>query len=224
MTPETFVILPDGQLEAGVSHLIPEDVPIVTIDHRVAEAIEDGCSLPYQFDHYIRCRNNGCARRLAACLALRSFPSIKTDAIFNEGRFSGSDQFADTPAQGAWLRSQAEAAGVSTAGKYYLSGLADFPGDPTAWVSDRGDVLRVAREKNLRILDGYVKHEPVEREPMADVEIAPDLIESEVADILDSNPGADAEHVRDHVYALRTGRTDDNPLVVDDAGVGDLPE
>ena len=200
------------------------DAGTTETDPLVAEAIEDGCAEPRRLGHYLRCRANGCARRLAACLALRSFPGIKTDAIFNEGRFSGADQFAATPAQGTWLRARAEAAGVSTTGKYYLSGLANYPGDPTAWVSDRGDVLRVAREKNLRILDGYVTHEPVERASVPDVEIAPDLIESEVDDILDSDPGARREDVRERVYALRTGRVDENALVVDDAGVGETPE
>lgn len=224
MESETFVILPGGRLEAGVDHLIPGDVELVQIDPLVAEAIEDGCSEPRQLDHYLTCRGNGCARKLAACLALRAFPGIKTDAIFNEGRFSGADQFAHCPAEGAWLRAQAESVGVNTTGKYYLSGLAEFPGDPAAWVSDRGDVLRVAREKNLRILDGYVTHEPIEREPVADVEIADDLIEDEVRDILDENPGACREDVRERVYALRTGRVDPNPLAVDDVGVGETPE
>src|SRR5690348_10200222 len=110
MSPtEVPVILPDGSLETCVSHLIPEDVELVEID-LIAEAAEDGCATPARIDHYVACRRNGCSRKLAACLAQRSFPGIKTDSIFNEGRFSGADQFADCPAQGAWLRAQAEAA------------------------------------------------------------------------------------------------------------------
>ena len=79
-------------------------------------------------------------------------------------------------------------------------------------MSDRGDVLRVAREKNLNVMDGYVTHEAREVEPMADVPIADDLIDAEVADILDANPGVNPEEVRDHVYRLRSGQADPNPL------------
>jgi hypothetical protein len=171
-------------------------------------AESEGLGVPrHRVPRYVECRENGCTPRLAAALALRSFPGIKTDSIFNEGRWH-RDQFADTPAYGRWVRAQAEAAGVNPVGKYYLSGLADFPGDPTAWVSDRGDVLRVAREKNLSIVDGYVSHRAAEREPVGDVEIADDIVEAEVRDILDADPGVRREDVREQVYALRTGQVD----------------
>ncbi len=186
------------------------------------EALDNGIKAPARVQHYIECRENGCSVNLAACLASRSFPGIKTDSIFNEGRFSGEDQFAKCPAQGAWLRAQAEAAGVNTTGKYYLSGLASFPGDPTAWVSDRGDVLRVAEAKGLRIKDGYVTYEPGEAEPMPDVMIADDIVEREVDSLMIENPGARREDMREQVYALRSGGQDPNPLLVDDYTEADI--
>jgi hypothetical protein len=226
MSLESLVILPDGRIDHVPSSLVPDDVELVPLraDHRIEQAVEDGIKTPAQLDHYLTCRDNGCSRSMALMLATRSFPGIRTDSIFNEGRFSGQDQFIDCPAKGAWLRRQAEEAGVSTTGKYYLSGLAEYPGDPTAWVDSMSDVRRVAREKNLAIREGYLTQKAVEREPMADVEIADDIIDNEVADILDENPGANPDEVRAQVYSLRTGRVDANPLCVNDEGVGDSPE
>lgn len=163
---------------------------------------------------YIQCRLNGCSHRLAEMLAARKFPALKTDSTFNAGRCNGN-QFEDVPGLGDHYKKIAEAAGVSTTGKYYCSGLADFPGDPTAWVSDRGDVLRVAREKNLNV-DGDVTHRASEREPIPDIDVADDLIDREVAEILDEDPTRDRMEVREEVRRLRSGEVDPNPLLVSD--------
>lgn len=167
----------------------------------------------YARDRYVAMRLAGQSRGMASVLATRSFPGIKTDAIFNEGKFSGDAGRVGPEEQ--WLRAQAEAAGVSTNGKWYCRGLADFPGDPTAWVGDRGDVLRIAEAKNMKV-HGYVEHDAREVDPGDDVTIADDIIESEVRDVLDSHPGARAEDVREQVYALRSGAVDPNPLRVED--------
>ena len=133
-----FVELPSGVYERAPEGIIvdPKDVnpilfPIVSSD-LVVQA------------RYENMRLDGQSHNMAEMLATRSFPGVKTDAVVNEGKFSG-DRGKVGPHQ-LWLKQQAEAAGVSTAGKWYCSGLASFPGDPTAWVGDRGDVLRIARE------------------------------------------------------------------------------
>lgn len=162
---------------------------------------------------YWKMRKNGESHRMAEMLATRSFPGIKSDAIFNEGRFSG--EAGRIGVEQRWLQEQAEAVGVSTTGKFYCRGLADFPGDPTAWVSDRGDVLRVAREKNMTV-HGYVEHKGRQVEPNADVRIADDLVEGEVDEIMAECPDADRETVREEVFAVRTGGVDPNDLRVGD--------
>lgn len=169
---------------------------------------------------YWKMRKNGQSHNMAEMLATRSFPGVKTDAVFNEGKFSG-DTGRIGP-QELWRIQQAEAAGVSTTGKWYCSGLAEFPGDPTAWVSDRGDVLRVAREKNMTV-HGYVEHQGHEADGGSDVAIADELINDEVNDILESCPGADAEAVREQVYSVRTGAVDTNPLHCQDYFSTDIP-
>ena len=167
----------------------------------------------YVRDFYVACRLKGESSRMAEMLATRSFPGLKTDSIFNEGKFS-EDRGKIGPEQ-LWLRQQAEAAGVNISGTWYCKGLASYPGDPTAWVRDRSDVLRIAREKNMTV-HGYVEHKGHEVEPMVDVPIADDIIENEVLDILDANPGLKAEDVREKVYELRTGAIDPNPQLVTD--------
>lgn len=162
----------------------------------------------------------GESRSMAEMLATRSFPGLKTDSIFNEGKFSSdSGQIGQ---EQLWLQKQAEAAGVSTNGKWYCRGLASYPGDPTAWVGDRGDVLRVAREKNMTV-QGYVEHKGHEVDPGGDVAIASDLVDSEVADILESNPFANPEEVREQVTAVRSGAVDTNPLLCGDYESTDIP-
>lgn len=201
------VILPDGRFDRDGARFINEDVGVEIITFPVISR-----DLVVQA-RYENMRIAGESHNMAEMLATRSFPGIKTDAIFNEGKFSGDD--GRIGAEQTWLRQQAEAAGVSTAGKWYCRGLASFPGDPTGWVGDRGDVLRVAREKNMTV-HGYVEHEGYEADPGDDVTIGDDIIENEVQDILDSNPFADPDHVRDEVYRLRSGAVDPNPLLVGD--------
>lgn len=111
--------------------------------------------------HYWDCRRNGCEPRLAEMLALQAPPMSNTDREFLEGHCNGS-QFAGSPMandMGNKYAAVAKERGVSIKGKVYLSGLARYPGDPKAWVSDRGDVKRIAEEQNLAI-QGSVDHKP----------------------------------------------------------------
>lgn len=144
-----------------------------------------------------------------------AFPAIKTDSIFNEGKFSGDA--ARCHPEEVWLRQQAETAGVSTTGKWYCRGLADFPGDPTAWVASRGDVLEVAKAKGMKV-SGYVEYTPPEMEPHeTGLAVAPDIVD-ELADqmMAERGPGADPGEVWDDAYRIRAGLVDHNPLVVSD--------
>lgn len=177
--------------------------------------------LPYRendpacpFHHYQRMRIDGQSHKMAIMLASRSFPGVRTDATFNTGRCNGN-QFADKPALGDHYRRIAEAAGVSTTGKHYCSGLADFPGDPTAWISDRGDVLRVAREKGYRV-SGDVEYDPGEREPMPDVAIDPAIVENAVDIYMAEQPGERRADVEERFTELLSGAVDPNPLLVQD--------
>ena len=61
-------------------------------------------------------------------------------------------------------REQAIKQGISMTGKRYMHSLADYPGDPTAWVSDTHDVKRILKEKNLNST-GVVTNKAEARDP-----------------------------------------------------------
>lgn len=176
-----------------------------------------------QLVFYVNCRMSGTSHKLAEMFATKSFPGLKgTDAIFREGWFSGDD--GQNPLEQTWLRSQAEAAGVSTAGKKYLHGLADYPGDPTAWVGGQSDVLAVAEAKNLTV-HGYIERQGTKVD-MPDpftrpYRVADDLINAEVNEILgDMVVPEDVRHdLSEQVREVREGRIDPNPLLVQDTNV-----
>jgi hypothetical protein len=163
---------------------------------------------------YERLRVQGQSHNMAEVLATRKFPGFTTDDTFLRGRKTG-DQFADCPIVGQYYREVAEAHGVSTAGKVYLRGLAEYPGDPSAWVASKSDVLKVCKERGWRC-EGVVEYTPPEAEPSPDVPIAPDLVDREVEEILEERPGANPEAIRDTVTQLRAGDVDDHPLLVTD--------
>jgi hypothetical protein len=203
--------------------LTPEEVGrlFAAIDSGTEDERAEANALPYRendpscaFHRYQRMRIDGTSHKLAVMLASRSFPGVRTDATFNHGRCNGN-QFETHPALGDQYRRLADAAGVSTTGKFYSSGLADFPGDPTAWVSDRGDVLRVARLKGMRVR-GDVEHDPGEREPMPDVPIAPEIVKGFVDDYMTQDTGERRADVEERFTRLLTGEVDDNPLLVQD--------
>lgn len=168
---------------------------------------------------YWKMRLDGQSHNMAEMLALKKFPGTRTDVEFNKGRCNGN-QFEHVPGLGDHYRSVTEALGGSTTGKFYCAQLADFPGDPTAWVSDRSDVLRVAREKNFSV-EGSVEYRAEPTAPRPDVVVDPQLIIDETNDIMEAMPRSNREEVFDSVYQLRTGRCDPNPLLVSDNALSD---
>lgn len=121
-------------------------------------------------------------------------PGANTDREFlfghvNGNQFEGQDFAADHH------KKVAKAAGVSTTGKVYLSGLAEYPGDPRAWVSGRGDVQKVAEERGWGVEGAVnVKRQPAPPRPA--IEVADDLVELHLAERLAKDPAL-AEKPRD---------------------------
>lgn len=137
-----------------------------------------------QIAHYNECIAQGCNHNLAEMFALGSPPMSNTDREFLEGQHR---QFENTPHFGDYYKRQAESQGQDVTGKVYLSGLAAYPGDPRAWVSGRGDVLKVCQERNWNCR-GAVNYTAQEREPPKPIPVGRDLIENEVRDIVESCP------------------------------------
>ncbi len=172
-----------------------------------------------QCRRYWAMRDDNQSHRMAFLLASQKFPATRTDVDFNRGRVNGN-QFEQTPDQGDHLKSMAEAAGVNTTGKWYCRGLADYLGDPTAWVSDRHDVLSVAKAKNLTV-HGLVEHEGHEVEAMPDIDVADDVMDMDLEWWQNQNPDLlrnenSRAELREDLRQIRSGAVDMNePLVAD---------
>lgn len=109
-------------------------------------------------------RKGGCSPRLAEMYALQSPPGSNTDREFLHGHSNGN-QFDKGPmaeAMGDKFRAEAELRGVSVKGKVYLGGLAEFPGDPRAWISDKSEAKRVCEERGWKC-SGLVEYTPDSR-------------------------------------------------------------
>jgi hypothetical protein len=118
-------------------------------------------------DHYRACIADGQSPRFSEMVSLGIAPgTLGSDRAFQQGRLDGNwlDQLPTKQAR-RMLR-EAKSAGISTEGKYYMSGLANASGhrDPAAWVSDRADVLKVAKERRLE-LKGAVNYTPSDPAP-----------------------------------------------------------
>jgi hypothetical protein len=166
-----------------------------------------------KFRRYRGMRIGGQTHKFALMIASRQFPGVKTDSVFNEGKFSGSGG-SGCEAKENHYRTQAEKRGFSTNGKWYCGSLARFPGDPEAFIGSRSDVLAVCKKNNFTILDGYVDYKGHETPPTPDYEVAPGLIDRETREVMEDCPGSKYEDVYERVHELRTGRIDPNPARV----------
>lgn len=95
----------------------------------------------------------------------------------------------------------AQAAGISTQGKYYVSGLGGYD-DPGAWVSTTDDVLSVCRDRNYTATGG-VQHQGYVEPPKV-IPLAEDLIEESIAEELADDPAL-AERYRRNPRKVRPG-------------------
>ena len=91
----------------------------------------------------------------------------------------------------------AKDAGVVTRGKQYMPGLARFPGDPEAWVSDRGDIKRIAEKNNYNV-DGIVKRKATPEAPLPKG-LCETIVKRYVDQQMALTPGASREKVTEDV-------------------------
>jgi hypothetical protein len=107
-----------------------------------------------QIDHYISMMEDGQSESFSLMCSLGQPPGTQgSDRAFMERRCNSEWLDDMPPHQARRILREAKAAGIDTAGKFYMSGLADKRGhaDPEAWISDRSDVERVARKRNLTV-------------------------------------------------------------------------
>lgn len=156
--------------------------------------------------HYEACRREGTSHSLAEMFALRQPPMSNTDREFLEGHCNGN-QFEKTPEIGEAYKRVARAHGQNPAGKVYLSGLARFPGDPEAWVSGKGDVENILDRRGWGA-EGAVHREIKNVAEPEQIAVAPDIVDREVEEILETvppedRPRVDVEDLREQVIEKR---------------------
>lgn len=98
---------------------------------------------------YRECIANGCSPRTAEMLASHSAPSLQTDSTFMVGQWNQFGENQNMMNCGRTLAEECRKRGGDPNGKVYLGQLADYPGDPQAWVESRADIKRVCRKKGL---------------------------------------------------------------------------
>ncbi len=113
---------------------------------------------------------------------------LMTDKVFLGGLSTNGDQFETAPEQGDYYRAVAEAKGQSVKGKVYLSSLAEYPGDPKAWVDGRGDVRRVLEDRGWNSR-GAVNVKSQAREAPERIDVAEDIVDRQVALEVAADPG-----------------------------------
>lgn len=166
--------------------VLPEDETV--------EAVE----LPEeQWQHYIKCRDEGTGHKLAMMFATQQTPYIKSDCTFLHGHCNGN-QFEKNPEQGDFIQSVAKEEGVDTTGAVYMGGLAEYPGDPRAWVRSRDDVRRICTERGWDC-DGSVTVRAAHKDHAPGPAVADDIVDAEVHKMILDSP----EPIKESIPELR---------------------
>ena len=148
-------------------------MPIISSDPRIQE-------------EYRLLRLQGTSHNLAAMFALQAPPQSKSDREF---LMAHSNQFADQPRIGdMYAKKSAECGFTDVKGKVYLRSLAEFPGDPRAWVSGRGDVKKVCEERGWSCEgDVQVKGSEIKGEHKR-IKLGEDIIERNMKRMIRDDP------------------------------------
>lgn len=145
--------------------------------------------------HYEQMIKAGQTEAFALMCALQQPPGTRgTDRALMEGRMDGSWLNGLPKRQADRMIREAKSAGISTSGKFYMSGLADARGhcDPRAWVDSTADVMRVAEERNYEV-NGVVTRKARETAPQRAKEVSDSLLSEAVAEERKKNPTAKRE-------------------------------
>ena len=129
--------------------------------------------------------------RIQEIIDSRQSPSLNTDTRYFAG-LGTADPFEgmSEPVKQLAIEKAAKA-GVNILNKRYVGSLATESCDPKAWVENRGDMLRVAREKNLSC-EGIVTNKvEINAEPRSTYEPAADILEDRTIEILDAQGAPD---------------------------------
>jgi hypothetical protein len=120
-------------------------------------------------------------------IASQSPPMSNSDREFLEGRGGCYDQFKRNPEAGEYYKRVAEAAGQDVTGKVYMSGLAEYPGDPRAWISDRAEAKKVVEERGWNAEGAFSVKSPREAPPPS-VDMADEVVDNLAMSAVEKEP------------------------------------
>lgn len=143
--------------------------------------------------HYLKMVAAGQSPRFSEMCALGASPCVHgTNDNVMRGRQDGNWLDALPKKQAEWMLKEAKAAGIDTAGKYYMSGIADSRAhcDGEAWISGKDDLLRVAKQRKLHV-QGQVNYDPPEPDgpPKRRNSMNPKLVKSLARQEMRAEPG-----------------------------------
>lgn len=144
-----------------------------------------------EFDAYAQKRESIMGNLMEGILESRQAPGTKnTDRAFLEGMGGQSlTHGLDKTFVGRYYERAAKA-GISTAGKVYISQLGP-PSSPLAWVSDLSDVKKSCELQGHGCEALGVK--PVVKDPGPDIPLADDIVQAEVEKRFEANPDLKAK-------------------------------
>jgi hypothetical protein len=145
---------------------------------------------------------NGGTPAFAEMCATQTPPGTRgTDRTMMEGRLAGQDLDTLPKRQADRIVREARAAGISIAGKTYMSGIANKKGhlDPRAWVSSVAEVKQVCRERGLSIR-GCVNYDAPETAPPKRVALNPKLERRLIKQEMAENPGLTRGAAKERVW------------------------
>lgn len=142
---------------------------------------------------YERLVAEGCEPWIAEMRASRSFPqvTVRNGTAYDRGRSCHAPE-----SKGArFLYEQTKKIserlkpGCTSGHKHYNASLAEFVGDPRAWVSDANDAMRVVKARNLNIEDGCLKNTASAKDPEPEVALSEKLIKENIVREVMHDPG-----------------------------------
>jgi hypothetical protein len=139
--------------------------------------------------HYLRSRlvlKN--SHNMALMFVTGQAPRLKTNTTWLSGFGDNGKQFEGQEYAADEYRRHALAHGVDPKGKVYISQLAEYPGDPNAWVSDRDEVFKKAELKGWGAEGEGRKLEAADRPPPAEIPLAPEIVEERLIDHFMDHP------------------------------------
>lgn len=144
-----------GQVVSNNPSVILRGIPIIDSDREVQS-------------RYEAMRRQGQSHNMAEMLAYRQAPNSRTDDDFFRGVGTLDKQIGDPEAiyiNDVTQRHLRETGHAPNPNHIYMQGLAQYPGDPRAFVASAGEAKRRAEELNVSV-EGFVNHKA--SEPIAD--------------------------------------------------------